>query len=244
MIVIVLGMHRSGTSLVSSVLHAMGVRMGEPSHLERRDPQSQPSGYWEDQDFVSLNRQIISRTGGHWHRPPARDNILKAALGFEKEMRALIAMKQATVDSLNVLADNDMGPSWIGWGWKDPRNCLTMEAWWPHIAMQDVRFVRVRRRQEGIVDSLIRRGEQLGGVPADKQAAAWLAIIEHHEKRITNFFIRTGTKDKSVEVEFEHLVRPDGALVMLTRIATLLGLQGADYVEAMRAGTHRIEFRE
>jgi len=244
MIIIVLGMHRSGTSLVSSILHAMGVCMGDPIHLERRDPQSQPQGYWEDQDFVALNRQIIKAAGGHWHNPPTRESILRAARRWAPEMEALIAEKEEGVRKINEAGKALTGaPQHIGWGWKDPRSCLTMEAWWNHLADADVRFVRVRRKAPAIVDSLILRGEQLGGLPAGEQAEAWLPIISDHENRITNFFIRSGKAEASVEAHFEHLVRKDDALVPLTKIATLLGLEGEEFIEAIQRGMERIEFR-
>jgi len=242
MIVIVLGMHRSGTSLVSSVLHSMGVKMGEEVHLERRDPDSQPQGYWEDQDFTSLNRLIIRDAKGHWHRPPKRERILQAARGWNEDMAQIIATKQKVMESENLAARTLTGASsWIGWGWKDPRSCLTIEAWWPHLLERDIRFVRVRRERRAIIDSLIRRGEQLGNVPLAEQRAAWIPVIQDHENRITNFFVRTGSP--CIDIHYEHLVNRGGHIAPLTKIADLLGLEGRQFIEGLQAAEARIEFR-
>jgi hypothetical protein len=244
MIVVVLGMHRSGTSLVSSMLHSMGIRMGDPVHLERRDPESQPHGYWEDQDFVSLNRQIIRQAGGHWHQPPPRAKILRAGAGFGEAMGKLIETKEKRWQWLR---DTSMGgeeeQSLIGWGWKDPRSCLTMEAWWPYLAGRDVRFVRVRREVGAIIDSLTRRGETLGTVEMAEQATAWRNVIKIHENRVDAFIARAGIFDLVTEVQYEQLVRRDQCSVPASKIAATLGLEGGAYAGALRSAMHRIEFR-
>src|SRR5713226_257349 len=53
---IVTGMHRSGTSFVASLLAAWNVRMGE--QLVPAD-RGNPAGYFEDVDFLELNRRIL-----------------------------------------------------------------------------------------------------------------------------------------------------------------------------------------
>ena len=51
-IIIVLGMHRSGTSLIAGVLHEMGVNMG--SNLMKADEYN-PKGYFEDIEIYKFN---------------------------------------------------------------------------------------------------------------------------------------------------------------------------------------------
>ena len=57
--IIVAGMHRSGTSRVASPLAALSVDMG--SRLLPRDPHN-PLGYFEDVEFLELQRKILSRS--------------------------------------------------------------------------------------------------------------------------------------------------------------------------------------
>src|SRR5213082_273884 len=60
-IVMVLGMHRSGTSLCSHVLSALGVDMTDkvagPGHA--RPAADNPKGHWERWEIVSLHDRIL-----------------------------------------------------------------------------------------------------------------------------------------------------------------------------------------
>jgi hypothetical protein len=52
-------MHRSGTSLVAQVLHAMGVHVGEPERLLPPDPFN-PTGYWEHRDALQIDIDLFT----------------------------------------------------------------------------------------------------------------------------------------------------------------------------------------
>lgn len=52
---LVLGMHRSGTSNVSRMLNLMGCYFG-PEHLAISAPAEDPRGCWERRDVLSLNQ--------------------------------------------------------------------------------------------------------------------------------------------------------------------------------------------
>jgi hypothetical protein len=172
-IVVILGMHRSGTSMLSSIIHSLGISMGPEADLKRNNPQSQPYGYWEDQSFVAINRQIIHNAGGHWHKPPGRLKILAASMDYRDEISKLIEKRQES--------DN--------WGWKDPRNCLCIECYQYVLAkLPDVRYVHIVRDREAIARSLIKRGEALSG--AKDQAKAWKQLAYEHERRVRDFFNR------------------------------------------------------
>jgi len=61
--ILVLGIHRSGTSMVAGVLHHLGVDMGtpDPCHISP----SNPKGQFEDAIFVDLCSHIL----GDWQNP-------------------------------------------------------------------------------------------------------------------------------------------------------------------------------
>ena len=72
--VIILGMHRSGTSMVSGLLTNLGVDLGE----DALGPLiSNPRGHFEDGDFLGLNNAILAAAGGTWDDPPAAPAILE-----------------------------------------------------------------------------------------------------------------------------------------------------------------------
>ena len=64
--IVILGMHRSGTSALSRALSFCGCAQPEdlmpPAH-------SNPGGFWESAGIVHLNNRILSALGGNWRRP-------------------------------------------------------------------------------------------------------------------------------------------------------------------------------
>jgi O-antigen biosynthesis protein len=62
-IIVVLGMHRSGTSAVTRGLKVMGVELGNRLMLPTR---FNPKGYWEDMDICRLNDEMLAAIGSDW----------------------------------------------------------------------------------------------------------------------------------------------------------------------------------
>ena len=62
--IIVMGMHRSGTSAVTGVLNTLGLELG----LDIMKPSAEnPKGYFENQDINVLNEIILNRLNSSWH---------------------------------------------------------------------------------------------------------------------------------------------------------------------------------
>lgn len=152
--VVVLGMHRSGTSMVASVIEALGVNMGDdllpPGH-------GNPLGFYEDVEFMRLNDKILRTAGGNWAEPPARYMIIDAGDKYQAEIDDLIAKREHRG---------------VMWGWKDPRTALTADLFLPKLL--DPMLVFVRRNRRDIIRSLIARkdpyffDEKLAGLIADE----------------------------------------------------------------------------
>jgi len=66
MALVVLGMHRSGTSAVSRGLSFFGYAQPSDLVLSQSD---NPSGFWESRAIVRLNRSILDALGGTWSKP-------------------------------------------------------------------------------------------------------------------------------------------------------------------------------
>ena len=64
-LILVLGMHRSGTSVLTRALKVFKVFIGS-KHLARAD---NPKGFFEDADFVSLNEDLFRHLGLSWMDP-------------------------------------------------------------------------------------------------------------------------------------------------------------------------------
>ena len=59
-VVIVLGMHRSGTSLVTRGVATFGAELGTNLVSPAFD---NPMGFWEDKTFVSINNRVLEAIG-------------------------------------------------------------------------------------------------------------------------------------------------------------------------------------
>src|SRR5262245_27183007 len=56
-IVVVVGMHRSGTSLLSNVLHSLGVNMADETN---HSSPANPSGFWERPSITALQEEVLT----------------------------------------------------------------------------------------------------------------------------------------------------------------------------------------
>ncbi|MCZ7545119.1 MAG: hypothetical protein M5R40_17055 [Anaerolineae bacterium] len=76
---IISGMHRSGTSLMGQLLHAVGIDMGTPDTFFPADRWN-PDGYYEQRDIIRVNKALVR--GPFWKfayfRLPSTETILEA----------------------------------------------------------------------------------------------------------------------------------------------------------------------
>jgi hypothetical protein len=109
-------MHRSGTSMIADLLRSCGVDLGPERDLLPPAP-SNPEGFWENRSFLRINEHILKALGGAWDRPPKMESV-----DWENDWEFSRLRAQA----------ERLGRSFRGrepWGWKDPRNCLTIPFW-------------------------------------------------------------------------------------------------------------------
>lgn len=128
----VLGMSRTGTSLTMRILNLAGVYLGPEEELLEvalgrlvgdgeevlaRVRSSNPEGHWEHYRLMRLNERILRTLGGNWREPPPM------APGWESSAELAGLREEAAV----ILAETFAGHAL--WGWKDPRNSLTLPFW-------------------------------------------------------------------------------------------------------------------
>ncbi|MBW3659786.1 MAG: glycosyltransferase, partial [Actinobacteria bacterium] len=153
-LVVVTGMHRSGTSLVTRVLNLLGVELGPESAMMAATADN-PRGYWEAEVLTDLNNDIIEYLGGRWHRLPAFPDGWEDAPELEPFRRRA----RAAVDEL--FGDADIG------GFKDPRTSLLLPFW---RTVRDVdHSVLVVRDPDEVIGSVVTRD----GFDAEKAASLW-----------------------------------------------------------------------
>lgn len=113
--IIVLGMHRSGTSAVAGVLNLMGAYVGAPEALMAPQPDN-PSGFWERSDIADLNDRVLASADASWWN----------LAGFDCSRLPEQAVEAFEVDAANILADLESHRPWVA---KDPRFCLLLPLW-------------------------------------------------------------------------------------------------------------------
>lgn len=110
--IIILGMHRSGTSLVAKILFEMGVHIGIKLDIHN-----------ESICFKNINKQLLQNQGAHWAKPePFVYQIYNEIFVNENSHKALHLLEQ-WIDYYGKVEDNQI------FGWKDPRNTLTLPIW-------------------------------------------------------------------------------------------------------------------
>jgi hypothetical protein len=150
---IVIGMHRSGTSLVARLLSQAGVHLGADSNAHEE------SGF-----FRELNKEVFRAAHADWDWPLAvgpaledetlRSNLVAhlAEACASKAARAFLGRRFGRAD-LRAQA----GP----WGWKDPRNTCTLPLWLE--VFPDARVVNVYRDGVDVAASLVARERKRAG---------------------------------------------------------------------------------
>lgn len=137
---IVLGMHRSATSMIAKALY-------DQDHIDFRCPpqkpcKDEPFGHFEHHPIVGLNQKILRAAGGCWHRPPARKKIMAVAKQFRGQIQDVL---KETHDNAEL------------WGWKDPRMSLTCELYLPFI--EKPHLIAIVREPEEVARSLQKRNK-------------------------------------------------------------------------------------
>lgn len=132
---IIWGMHRSGTSLLASWLHACGLHIGSELLGEGMGNER---GHFEDMDFLRLHERILSANGilcgGLLKTGP-----LRLSPAHDEEMRELVQGKSQRRQ----------------WGWKEPRTCLFSRQYLQ--LLPAAYHLVVFRHYALVVDSLVRR---------------------------------------------------------------------------------------
>ena len=211
-VVVILGMHRSGTSAISRGLQVMGVELGDRLMPPNQDVNAK--GFWEDIDINALNIEMLYALGSDWHHLAPIDSADTETLhkqGFF--LRAVNLMQQKIGDA-------------PVFGFKDPRTAKLLPFWkevFSHCRF-DVHYVLTVRHPLSVARSLEKRDD----LDAVKSYFLWL---EHVVSSLT------GTIDSNrVIVDYDLLMR--SVEHELGRIAKQLDLS----IDPVALQTYKAEF--
>jgi hypothetical protein len=171
--VAIVGMHRSGTSMVAKVLQQAGLHLGTEADLMPPAAEN-PEGFFEHLGFVRLNDDVLNAAGSGWDCPPRAD-IDWGSGAFEpfREQARRLASPLQTAPA---------------WGWKDPRTSLTLPFW--RSALGPLRTVVVIRNPLEVVISLHRRnGFSIAlGLTLWQTYAERILAASHEEMRLVTHY--------------------------------------------------------
>lgn len=173
--ILVAGMHRSGTSLVSRLLEGLGVFMG-----------AQQEDNAEATLFLKLNEFLLRQAGGTWDNPKTVVPIMSDDVLTELTtdyLRAVISGPRV-VEYLGwkrALRSSGGAFQFGQWGWKDPRSTITLPIW--GLVYPGLRVIWIRRNGLDVARSLVRRQkEQLRRTAvAYKSKRAWFRVALRHK---------------------------------------------------------------
>lgn len=138
--IIVVGCHRSGTSLVAGLLHHSGLKMGGDSVFRPKPSTANKKGFYEDIRFRKINDKILKFN--RYDVKSWRTDIptIKGNKPLRREIRDLLGQMGDQV------------------GFKDPRTCLTWHIWQPFLP-EDTMILYVYRNPVAVAKSFIKRGD-------------------------------------------------------------------------------------
>ncbi len=210
--VVIFGMHRSGTSLLASLIEQLGLWPGAPEDLMAPKPDN-PAGFWERDDLRSVNDRVLASCGETWEgpavsEPPVVDHGLFGAALEDLE------------GVLQVLGGRP-------WFVKDPRFMLT----WPKLrgAFGPTIKVLIYRHPLEVARSLRRRN----GFPLMLGVALW----EAYHVRASEFL----AEDDPLLVSYAELCRCPGPAIdairerISTAIPDVRGIDVGSLVPMVRA---------
>lgn len=142
---IVIGMHRSGTSAVTGALQLLGVQLGKK--LYAAHAHINPKGYFEHDHITDLNDDALSVLGSAW------DDVLLKDDDWQKRPE----LRPITARILQCMR-RDFSRAEL-WALKDPRLCRLLPWWLDILAEAEVRpyFLFIFRSPDEVYQSLNRR---------------------------------------------------------------------------------------
>ncbi|MFQ5822881.1 MAG: sulfotransferase [bacterium] len=148
--IIIIGMHRSGTSMITRILGELGLFLGKKKDKNQ-----------EARFFLNLNNWLLRQSGSSWDHPENIRYLLENI-----EIRTLVVkyidhlLKTPRVISYlgmrNYLRFRNPFNLKIPWGWKDPRNTYTLPLWVD--LFPKAKVIHIYRNGVDVANSLMVRG--------------------------------------------------------------------------------------
>ena len=166
----ILGMHRSGTSAISSIIADLGYDFGQSLVAGSYD---NPRGFYENQRILEINELLLLRLGKRW------DNLIALNPDWYQRERY-----QDVFDKAIALLKSDFQAAG-NIAIKDPRLCLLFPFWKEVLSSQGyaIKVVLAHRKASSIIASLAKRNN-FGRSKSSALILAHLLSAELHAKSL------------------------------------------------------------
>ena len=220
---IVIGMHRSGTSMLAGLLHSSGIFMGND---------------WDEHQesifFQGINKELLAKNGASWAEPrvPAMSDTIQLP-GFSLLRRYL----KAHLHPLQLVELLRRKP----WGWKDPRSTFTLHSWLK--LFPDAKVIHIYRNGLDVALSLSNRSKKKTSneyAKALKDITAGLGLWDKYVAQAFSFEPLLG--DRMVTVQFEKLIVSDENETR--RLESFVGRPLGSHIGATADRTRTQRYRE
>lgn len=209
--VMVVGMHRSGTSAVTRVVNLLGVPLGRADDIYSAE--DNPSGHWESRQLCAVNNMILDAFGGFEFAMP----LMPGSWLQSRRATELRHVMRATFNNVY------QGERWL---WKDPRICLTLPLW--RQVLNDFCVVFVVRDAAPVIRSLHRRE----GFPPSYCYAVW----DDYNRRA----VAASSGLPVVTVDFDSMLEdPLHQVKLLSEGLSFVGVQLNDEIGTAAASMHQ-----
>lgn len=234
--IIVIGMHRSGTSLLTKTLADLGLFVGEDLQAEH-----------ESVFFIRLNDRLLRQCGSTWDYPERYQTMIQKSEWLTRQ--ATQARNHLCGQRAACYAGKKYQQyfrSHVGldrpWGWKDPRNTITLPLWM-HL-YPEAKIIHIKRHGVDVAHSLVTRERRFTRIMASLLKAAgsqWPRSVEGKFanplrcNNLDNAFalweFYTGQaqahvracREKAIEINYENLL--SNPVDVLNTLCRFMGLQ-------------------
>ena len=191
--------------MVTRLLHGCGLYLGPKNAL--MPPQADnPDGFWEHLGFVALNDELLEALGGAWDLPPKTNENLSDERLDPLRMKARLLIEGFHSAQI--------------WGWKDPRNSLTLPFW--EDLLPGLKTLIIVRNPLEVAYSMRKRN--------GTSYAFGLRLWEIYNRRL----IEAAGKHERLVTHYDLFF--ENAEKELQRIANFVGLPDAENTQRRRTG--------
>lgn len=168
--ILVLGMHRSGTSMATRLMNMMGAYFG-PETSVGEITSDNPKGFWERPEVFKLNDAILASQNASWfdlrHFTPNTPLAEKPTYTIKKLILGMDAHRP--------------------WVLKDPRLCLLLPQWLPHL---EVPIAVITHRNPADIAASLHKRDKLTEAYALALWEAYMVTMLNASLKLPRIYLR------------------------------------------------------